>query len=248
MNPKLDQLRKRYANPSAQPDASGAYALGPRSITADHAEEQPTISDTNADTHSPFGQGPAPVAGIAEHNRKDGSPAIEERHPTDIVRDVEALFEPARNYRDHVALSFEAIRALRSELNVLAQSAESLKGLQDRIIEIFDSIRAQLGDLAMSVEATKALRPQLSVLVQTLAAGTELEAQVHELSKMLVESPGQKLQKMKRRRLKRQNQSNPWTSLKIVPIRDQIQVGPWSLALSHPRTSRSTPARPDVHP
>ena len=185
MNPKLDQLRKRYANPSAQPDASGAYALGPRSITADHAEEQPTISDTNADTHSPFGQGPAPVSGIAEHNRKDGSPAIEERHPTDIARDVEALFEPARNYRDHVALSFEAIRALRSELNVLAQSAESLKGLQDRIIEIFDSIRAQLGDLAMSVEATKALRPQLSVLVQTLAAGTELEAQVHELSKML---------------------------------------------------------------
>ena len=131
MNPKPDQLRKRYANPSAQPDASGAYALGPRSITADHAEEQPTIGDTNTDTHSPFGQGPAPIAGIAEHNRKDGSPAIEERHPTDIARDVEALFEPARNYRDHVALSFEAIRALRSELNVLAQSAESLKGLQD---------------------------------------------------------------------------------------------------------------------
>jgi hypothetical protein len=185
MNPKLDQLRKRYANPSAQPDASGAYALGPRSITADHAEEQPTMSDTNADTHSAFGQRPAPAAGIAEHNRKDGSPAIEERHPTDIVRDVEALFEPARNYRDHVALSFEAIRALGSELNVLAQSAESLKGLQDRIIEIFESIRAQLADLATSVGAAKALRLQLSVLVQSLAAETELEGQIHELSRVL---------------------------------------------------------------
>ena len=141
-----------------------------------------------------------------------------------------------------MALSFEAIRALRSELNVLAQSAEPLKGLQDRIIEIFDSIRAQLADLAMSVEATKALRPQLSELVQTLAAGTELEARIHELSRCWVEFSGRKLQKMKRRRLKGQNQSNPWTSLKIVPIRDQIQVGPWSLALSHPRTSRSTSA------
>ena len=60
MNPKLDQLRKRYANPSAQPDASGAYALGPRSITADHAEEQPTINDTNPPTlTSPGELGPS---------------------------------------------------------------------------------------------------------------------------------------------------------------------------------------------
>jgi len=57
-----------------------------------------------------------------------------------------------------VALSFEAIRALRTELNVLVQCVEPLKGLQDRIIEIFDSIRTQHADLAMSVEATKALR------------------------------------------------------------------------------------------
>jgi hypothetical protein len=185
MNPKLEQLRKRYANPSAPPDASGVCTLGPRSITADGAKEQPTISDTNADTRSPVSQEPAPSAGIAEHNKKDGQPAIEELHPTDLARDVEALFEPARNYRDHVALSFEAIRALHTELNMLAQSVEPLKGLQGRILEIFDSIRAQLADLAMSVEAAKALRLQLSVLVQSLAAGTELEPQIHELSRML---------------------------------------------------------------
>jgi hypothetical protein len=185
MNPKLEQLRKRYANPSAPPDASGAYTLGPRSITADHPEAQPAISDTNADTHSPVSQRPAPAAGIAEHNKKDGKPANEELPPTDLARDVAALFEPARRYRDRVALSFEAIRALRTELNVLVQCVEPLKGLQDRIIEIFDSIRAQLADLAMSVEAAKALRVQLSGLVQTLDAGTELEVQIHELSRVL---------------------------------------------------------------
>jgi cell shape-determining protein MreC len=65
------------------------------------------------------------------------------------------------------------------------QCVEPLKGLQDRIIEIFDSIRTQLADLAMSVEATKALRVQLSGLVQTLDSGTELEAQIHELSRVL---------------------------------------------------------------
>ena len=185
MNPKLEQLRKRYANPSAPPDASGVYTLSPRSITADHTEEQPTTSDTNAHMRSTVSQGPAPVVGIAEQNKKDDQPAIEELQPTDLARDVEALFEPARRYRDHVALSFEAIRALRAEVHVLAQSAEPLKGLQDRIIEIFDSIRAELADLATSVEAAKALRLQLSVLVQTLNAGTELEAQIHELSKVL---------------------------------------------------------------
>jgi hypothetical protein len=185
MNPKLEQLRKRYANASAPPDASGVYTLGPHSITADHTEGQPTISDTNADTHSPVSPRPAPAAGIAEHNKKDGQPAIEELQPTGLARDVAALFEPARRYRDRVALSFEAIRALRTELNVLMQCVEPLKGLQDRIIEIFDSFRTQLADLAMSVEATKALRVQLSGLVQTLDGGTELEAQIHELSRVL---------------------------------------------------------------
>ena len=185
MNPKLEQLRKRYANPSAQPDASGVYTLGPHSITPDHAEGQPTISDTNADTHSPVIQRPAPAAGIAEQNKKDGQPAIEELQPTDLTRDVAALFEPARRYRDRVAHSFEAIRALRAEIYMLEQSAEPLKGLQDRIIEILDSIRAQLADLATSVEAAKALRLQLSELVQTLDAGTELDAQIHELSRVL---------------------------------------------------------------
>ena len=68
---------------------------------------------------------------------------------------------------------------------MLAQSVEPLKGLQDRIIEILDSIRAQLADLAMSLEAAKALRLQLSALIQTLDTGTELEAQIHELSRVL---------------------------------------------------------------
>jgi hypothetical protein len=185
MNPKLEQLRKRYVNPGPSPDASGVYTLGPRSVAAESTEEEPTIIDTNVDMHSPVSQGPAPVAVLAEQNRKDGQPAIEEPQPTDLARHVAAFFEPARRYRDRVSLSFEATRALRAELDVLAQSVEPLKGLQDRIIEILDSIRAQLADLAMSLEAAKALRLQLSALVQTLDAGTELEAQIHELSRVL---------------------------------------------------------------
>ena len=84
-----------------------------------------------------------------------------------------------------MSLSFEATRVLRAELNVLAQSVEPLTGLQDWIIEMLDSIRAQLADLAMSLEAAKALRLQLSALIETLDTGTELEAQIHEESRVL---------------------------------------------------------------
>jgi hypothetical protein len=77
MNPKLEQLRKRYVNPGPSPDASGVYTLGPRSVAAESTEEEPTIIDTNVDMHSPVSQGPAPVAVLAEQNRKDGQPAIE---------------------------------------------------------------------------------------------------------------------------------------------------------------------------
>jgi hypothetical protein len=185
MNPKLEQLRKRYVNPGPSPDASGVYTLGPRSMAAESTEKEPTIIDTNVDMHSPVSQEQAAVATLAEQNRKDGQPSIEEPQPTDLARHVAAFFEPARRYRDRVSLSFEATRALRAELDVLAQSVEPLKGLQDRIIEILDSIRAQLADLAMSLEAAKALRLQLLALVQTLDAGTELEAQIHELSRVL---------------------------------------------------------------
>jgi hypothetical protein len=186
MNPKLDQLRKRYANPSAPPDASGAYNLGPRSITADsdHADSKPTIDDNNSEVHGPVGQGPAPVTGIAEED-KNGQPANDSLEPADLTRGVAELFEPARRYRDGVTSSFEAIRALRTELHALAQSVEPMKGLQGQIIEILDSVRAHLADLATSIEAAKALRLQLSGLVETLEAGTELDAQLHELSRVL---------------------------------------------------------------
>ncbi len=187
MNPKLDQLRKRYANPSAPPDASGAYNLGPRSITADldHAESKPTIDDNNSEVHGPVSQRPAPMTGIAEEDKNDGQPANDRLPPADVARGVAELFEPARRYREGVTSSFEAIRALRTELHALAQSVEPMKGLQGQIIEILDSVRAHLADLATSIEAAKALRLQLSGLVETLEAGTELDAQLHELSRVL---------------------------------------------------------------
>jgi hypothetical protein len=185
MDQKLEQLRRRYANPSPPPYASGAYILGPRSIATEYTEEQPTISDSGVDMHNSVSQGPAPVAALAEQNSKDGQPASEEPRPTDLARGVAELFEPARRYRNRVALSFEAIRALRAELDVLVQSVEQLKGLQDQIIEILDYVRAELADLAMSTETAKALRLQLSALVQTLDAGTELESQIQDLSRVL---------------------------------------------------------------
>ena len=203
MNPKLEQLRKRYVNPSPSPDASDVYTLGPRSTAAEPAEEQPTIVD---DMHSPVSPGPAPVAALAEQNRKDGQPAIEEPQSTDLVRNVAAFFEPAHRYHNRVSLSFEATRALRGELDLLAQSVEPLKGLKDRIVEILDSIRAQLADLAMSVEAAKALRLQLSALVQALDTGTELEAQIHELSTVFAVFPA--------KTAKDKKEASEWTGAK----------------------------------
>ena len=119
---------------------------------------------------------------------------------------VAAFFEPAHRYRNRVSLSFEAIRALRGELDLLAQSVEPLKGLKDRIVEILDSIRAQLADLAMSVEAAKALRLQLSALVQALDAGTELEAQIHELSTVFAVFPA--------KTAKDKKEASEWTGAK----------------------------------
>jgi hypothetical protein len=53
---------------------------------AEPTEEQPTIVDTHVDMHSSVSQGPAPVAALAEQNRTDGQPALEEPQPTDLAR------------------------------------------------------------------------------------------------------------------------------------------------------------------
>ena len=102
-----------------------------------------------------------------------------------LAQRVAALFEPASRYRDRVSLSFEATRAFRSKLDVLAQSLEPLKGLRDQVIEILNSIRRKLADLAMSLEAAKGLGQELSELLETLDTGSELQAQIDELSKVL---------------------------------------------------------------
>ena len=50
MNPKLEQLRKRYVNPSPSPDASGVYALGPRSMAVPNLLKSNRRSSTPTST------------------------------------------------------------------------------------------------------------------------------------------------------------------------------------------------------
>jgi hypothetical protein len=190
MNPRLEQLRKRYLNPPMPSGGSGAYTRGPRSIDPEPSEEEMAASEVQADAQNLNTQESAPMDVMVEKNsdNKDGqdSPPAAEAVATDnLGQGIATLFEPARRYRDRVSLSFESIRSLQTELGTLAQAFEPLKGLQGQIYEVLNTIRAQLGDLAMSLEAAKALRLQLSELVDSLETGAELQTQIHELSKAL---------------------------------------------------------------
>jgi hypothetical protein len=98
---------------------------------------------------------------------------------------VAALFEPARDYRERVSRSSDAVKMAHSECGQLVQSLEPLKGLQGRSREAVESIRTGLADLTMSLEAAKGLHRQLSELVEMLDTGSELETQFHELSRAL---------------------------------------------------------------
>ncbi len=190
MNPRLEQLRKRYLNPP-MPGGSAVYTRGPRSIEPEPSEQEAAVSEVHAEAENPSSQESPPAEAIAEQNSdatagEDSQPAVEETTVTDdLAASIAAMFEPARRYRDRVSLSFESIRSLQAELGALVQSLEPLKGLQDQIFEILNSIRAQLADLAMSLEAAKALRLQLSELVESLETGSEIQDQIHELSKAL---------------------------------------------------------------
>jgi hypothetical protein len=105
--------------------------------------------------------------------------------PPDVARAIAALFEPARRYRERVSRSFEAVHALRAELQLLAEAVDPLKGLEGGVLEIVEMLRTQLTDLAMTIEAAKALPLQLSVLGQAPEAGSELETKIRELSNTL---------------------------------------------------------------
>jgi hypothetical protein len=102
-----------------------------------------------------------------------------------VADGIGALFEPARDYREHVSLSSEAVRAAHVECGRLTQSFEPLKGLEGHAKEAVNLIRNELADLTMSLEAAKTLRRQLSDLVGRLDSSAELETQFHELSRAL---------------------------------------------------------------
>ena len=180
MNPKLEELRRRYVNQGRVAEAPEPYTLGPSSIAAEHAERP--MSDTHdAQTNSSAHQNPPPDSGTGVQS-KDGQESLGAPQSTDVARAIAALFEPARRYRERVSRSFEAVHALRAELQVLAEAVDPLRRVEGGILEIVDMLRTQLSDLAMTIEAAKALRQQLSVLGQAPEAAYELEAKIRELS------------------------------------------------------------------
>jgi hypothetical protein len=102
-----------------------------------------------------------------------------------VADGVGTLFEPARDYREYVSLSSEAVRALHVECGRLTQSFEPLRGLEGHTSEALNLIRNELADLAMSLEAAKGLRRQVSELAGMLDPSQELETQFQELSRAL---------------------------------------------------------------
>src|SRR5215510_4839772 len=104
MNPKLDELRRRYANRGRVAEAPEPYILSPSSL-AEHTERP--MSDTHdAQTNSSANQKPAPDAGTGVQS-KNGQASFKGQQAPDVVRAIAAVFEPARQYRERVSRSFE---------------------------------------------------------------------------------------------------------------------------------------------
>jgi hypothetical protein len=206
MNQKLEQLRRRYANQGRVAEAPETYTLGPSSIEDEHLE-RPISDGQEGQSNSSAGQKPA-SDGDARLQSKPGPSPVEASQISESVRAIAALFEPARRYRERVSRSFEAIHALRAELQVLAESVDPLKDLEGGVMEIVEMLRTQLSDLAMTMEAAKALRLQLSVLGQAPEAGSELEAKIRELSNTLNSGFDEKASNDKRMLIEKKSDAN----------------------------------------
>ena len=207
MNQKLEHLRRRYANQGRVAEAPETYTLGPSSIGDEHPE--PPMSDGQGEGHADGFIGQKPTSeGDARAQNNNGQPSTDAPQFSDSLRAIAALFEPARRYRERVSRSFEAIQALRTELQVLAETVDPLKGLESGVMEIVEMLRTQLSDLAMTMEAAKALRLQLSTLSHTPEAAAELEGKIRELSKTLNAGLDEKSSNDKRMLLEKKSEAN----------------------------------------
>jgi hypothetical protein len=105
-----------------------------------------------------------------------------------LARSAPELFEPLKNFCDHVprlSRSFASMRAFQDDLGVLADSFEPGKALHQQVIQLADAVRNRLTEVAASLEPINALRTQAAELAQILEAGTERQAQFSELSKAI---------------------------------------------------------------
>jgi hypothetical protein len=105
-----------------------------------------------------------------------------------LARSAPELFEPLKNFCDHVprlSRSFASMRAFQDDLGVLAESFEPGKALHQQVIQLADAVRNRLTEVAASLEPINALRAQAAELAQILEAGTELQAEFSELSKAI---------------------------------------------------------------
>jgi hypothetical protein len=74
---------------------------------------------------------------------KNGQESFEGQKQPDVVRAIAAIFEPARQYRERVSRSFEAVHAVRAELQLLAEAVDPLKGVEGSVLEIVDMLRTR---------------------------------------------------------------------------------------------------------
>jgi hypothetical protein len=70
----------------------------------------------------------------------------------------------------------------------LPNRSEPVKPLHHEVVHLTDSVKIQLAQVARSLEPANALRVRASEFVQTLEKVTELQAQVHQLSKGFADS------------------------------------------------------------
>jgi hypothetical protein len=105
-----------------------------------------------------------------------------------LARSAPELFEPLKNFCDHVprlSRSFASMRAFQDDLGVLAESYEPGKALHQQVIQLADAVRTRLTEVAASLEPVNALRVRAAELAQILEAGTELQARFSELAKAI---------------------------------------------------------------
>ena len=103
-----------------------------------------------------------------------------------LTRSTLELCQPLRNFGDRlrrISNAFFAMRTIRDELDILAESFEPIAILKSQLVQLDDAVQVRLAEVVKTLESTKILGTRIAELERSVASISELEAQFLELSR-----------------------------------------------------------------